>query len=327
MALELIIGPAHAGKIAALHAGYLADLEGGRPATLVVPDRAAKAAAQEALLRRAPALVGADVATFDELFERILRDTGDLRPVLRGTARRLLLRRALPGASEALATRFNRLGSALLGPDEVRAAGDDALADRYVAWWEALDAQSALDRGRMRLLAVRALADDLAAWPVGRRLHAQGFEDLSPAQEALLDRVAQRAGAVASLPYEAGRPVFAVLQSAAERLAERAGPGGITELAPGGFERETDLDRLERRLGEPDPDARGPAPAGDAIGVWEVEGERGEAEAVLLEVAHALRAGVPGERIAVVAPRGSDGRERLVRELAGAGISVAAERR
>lgn len=327
MALELIIGPAHAGKVAELHARYLADLEAGRPAVLVVPDRAAKAQAQEALLRRAPALVGADVATFDELFERILRDAGDRRPVLRGGARRLLLRRTLPGASEALATRFNRLGSALLGPDEVRAAGDAALADRYAAWWEALDGQPALDRGRMRLLAVRALSGDVAAWPAGRRLHAQGFEDLSPAQEALLDLVAQRAGAVASLPYEAGRPAFAVLQPVAERLAERAGAGAIVELAPGGFDRAVDLDRLERRLGEPDPDARGPAPIGDAVGVWEVEGERGEAEAVLLEVAGALRGGTPGDRLAVVAPRGADGRGRLVRELTDAGIAVAAERR
>jgi RecB family exonuclease len=327
VALELIIGPAHAGKVAELHARYLADLRAGRPAVLVVPDQAAKARTQADLLARAPALVGADIATFDDLFERILRDLGDARPVLRGTARRLLLRRALPTASEALATRLGRLGSALIGPDEARALGDGRLADAYAAWWAALDAQPALDRGRMRLEAVRALRGDVAAWPAGRRLFAEGFEDLSPAQEALLDVIAQRAGAVASLPYEAGRPAFAVLQPAVERLAERAGQGGITELGPGDVGCAEALVRLERRLGEPDPDARGPAPAGDAIGVWAVEGERGEAEAVLLEVAAALRAGTSGDRIAVVAPRGADGRERLVRELRDAGIAVAAPRR
>jgi len=327
VALELIIGPAHAGKVAELHARYLADLAAGRPAVLVVPDQAAKARTQAELLARAPALVGADVATFDDLFERVLRDLGDIRPVLRGTARRLLLRRALPTASEALATRLGRLGSSLIGPEEARELGDERLAEAYAAWWAALDAQPALDRGRMRLEAVWALRGDVAAWPAGRRLLAEGFEDLSAAQEALLDVVAQRAGAVASLPYEAGRPAFAVLQPAVERLAELAGSAGISELRPGGFGRADDLERLERRLGEPDPDARGPAPEGDAIAVWEVEGERGEAEAVLVEVARALRAGTPGERIAVVAPRGADGRERLVRELRDAGIAVAAPRR
>ena len=327
MALELIIGPAHAGKVAELHARYLADLAAGRPAVLVVPDQAARARTQAELLAHAPALVGADVTTFDDLFERILRDLGDTRPVLRGTARRLLLRRALPTASEALATRLNRLGSALIGPAEARSLGDERLAGAYAAWWEALDAQPALDRGRMRLEAVRALQRDVAAWPAGMRLFAEGFEDLSAAQEALLDLVAQRAGAVASLPYEAGRPAFAVLQPAVERLAERAGTAGITELGPGDFGRAEALVRLERRLGEPDPDARGPAPQGGAIAAWEVEGERGEAEAVLLEVVGALRAGTPGDRIAVVAPRGADGRERLVRELRDAGIAVSAARR
>ncbi|MFM7694240.1 MAG: hypothetical protein ACKO7U_08075, partial [Actinomycetota bacterium] len=200
MALELIIGPAHAGKVAELHARYLADLAAGRPAVLVVPDQAAKARTQAELLARAPALVGADVATFDDLFERVLRDLGDTRPVLRGTARRLLLRRALPTASEALATRLGRLGSSLIGPEEARELGDERLAEAYAAWWAVLDAQPALDRGRMRLEAVRALRGDVAAWPAGRRLFAEGFEDLSAAQEALLDVVAQRAGAVASLP-------------------------------------------------------------------------------------------------------------------------------
>ena len=103
MALALILGPAHAGKIADLYARYLAELAAGRSASLVVPSSDVKRQTQRELLERAPAIVGADVVDFDELFERILRLTGDRRPVLRGGARQILLRRVLPEAPESIA--------------------------------------------------------------------------------------------------------------------------------------------------------------------------------------------------------------------------------
>jgi hypothetical protein len=324
VALELIIGPAHAGKIDELYRRYLVELAAGRQAPLVVPDRAAQWVTERELLLRAPSVIGADVVTFDTLFERVLKRTQDTRPLLRSAARRALLRRALPEGSEALGMRLDRLGSGLLAPSAVRAAGDEVLADRYDAWWQALDRVGAVDRGRMRLDAVAALRDDVAAWPDGMRLFAQGFDDLSAAQEALLDVVAQRAGVVVSLPYEAGRPPFAVLTPVVARLAERAGGNGIVELSPGAFDRHPDLALLERRLGEPAPDSRASAPSGDGIAVGEVEGERGEAEVVVHEIAEALRAGTHGSRIAVVAPHGADGRARLLRQLREAGIAVVA---
>ncbi len=322
MALELIIGPAHAGKIAELYRRHLDVVASGAPAVLVVPDRAARIGTERELLARAPAILGADVVTFDALFERIVRAAGDDRPVLRGAARRLLLRRALDGAPDALAGRLDRLGSALLDPAAVRDGGDAALADAYAAWWAALDAAGALDPGRVRIAAVAALRREVGAWPAGCALLAQGFDDLSPAQEQLLHLVAQRARAVASLPYEAGRPAFAVLRGVVERLAERAGPGGILELAPLDEGRAGGLVALERRLGERDPDRAAPAPAGDAVAMGEAEGSRGEAELVLDEVLGALRAGVRGSRIAIIAPHGADGRERLVDRLRAAGIAV-----
>ena len=94
MALELIIGPAHAGKIAALYERYLAELAAGRTAALVVPDQTAKVVTERELLARATGVVGADVVTFDTLFERIARATGDRRTVVHGAARQVLLRRA-----------------------------------------------------------------------------------------------------------------------------------------------------------------------------------------------------------------------------------------
>ena len=98
MALELIIGPAHAGKIAALYERYLAELAGGRPAVLVVPDRATKAATEAELLARSSGVLGADVMTFDTLFARILADAGDARVLIAEPARQLLLHREASGS-------------------------------------------------------------------------------------------------------------------------------------------------------------------------------------------------------------------------------------
>ena len=155
------------------------------------------------LLARATGVVGADVVTFDTLFERIARATGDRRTVVHGAARQVLLRRVLPDAPATLTARFDRLGSALLGPDDVRTAGDASLADSYATWWAALDAQQLVDRARLRIEVVAALRRDVAAWPAGEVLFAQGFDDLSLAQETLLTLIGQRARAVVSLPYEA----------------------------------------------------------------------------------------------------------------------------
>ncbi len=325
MALELITGPAHAGKIAELYARYLDELAAGRRAALVVPGSEAKRQVQDDLLARAPAIIGAQVLDFDELFERILADTGDSRRVLRGGARRILLRRALPDAPESLPNRLQQLGSALLGPAEVRSAGDDRLADLYERWWAALDAAGAVDRGRMRIEVVRALRDDVAAWPAGEALFAQGFDDLSPAQERLLQLIGERSRVVLSLAYEAGRPPFAVLTDAVARFAEQAGPAGLRDLPALAEGRHADLIALERRFGEPDPDARCAASVTGGVVLGEVEGERGEAELVLAEVLRSLRDGIPGSAIAVLAPYGAAGRERLVRQLREARIEVDAD--
>ncbi len=328
MALALILGPAHAGKIADLYARYLAELTAGRSAALVVPSSDVKRQTQRELLERAPAIIGADVIDFDELFERILRLTGDRRPVLRGGARQILVRRVLPEAPESIGMRLQRLGSALLDPAGVRAAGDPVLAEQYARWWAALDEEQVIDRGRMRIAVIEALRTDVAAWPSGEALFAQGFDDLSPAQEELLRLIAQRAEVVLSLTYEAGRAPFQVLTPVVGRLAELAGSDGLLELPAAAFARQPDLIALERRFGESTPDARCAASTTGGVALFEAEGERGEAELVTREVAEALRGGTPGHRIAVIAPRGAADRLRLVRQLREAGLEVdAAEER
>jgi hypothetical protein len=325
VALELILGPAHAGKIAELYGRYLDALDAGREAVLVVPDEATRRTTEQELLRRRPALIGADAVTFDRLFERTLRRVGDGRSLLVGPARTVVLRRLFGGAAEDLGARFDRLGSALLDPTAVAEAGEAELAAQYTRWWEELGALGVVDRGRLRLDACAALTRDVAAWPAGAALFAQGFDDLSPAQEHLVVTIGQRAQAVLSLPYEAGRPVFAALAPAVARLIEAGGSAAITDLPARDQGRSAGLVALERRLAEPDPDARADDPDGRDQTIVDAEGERAEAEAVAAAIAAALRAGTPGGRIAIVAPHGARGRGRLLRQLRETGIPVAAD--
>lgn len=322
MALELILGPAHAGKIAELYARYLGALEEGRTALLVVPDSSTRRTTVRELLGRRPAVVGLDVLTFDDLALRTLERIGASRPLLLGQARTVLLRRHFGADADRLAVRLDRLGSALLDPAAVEAAGDTDLAARYREWWAELDRLGQFDRGRLRIEADRALRAEVGAWPAGGELFAQGFDDLSPAQEGFVTVVAQRARAVLSLPYEAGRPIFTALAPAVARLAEQAGGDGILELPVRDQGRAPGLVALERRLAEPDPDIRAADPAGADCAVVEVEGERAEAQAVTAMVATALREGYDANRIAIVAPHGARDRALLAQMLTALDIDV-----
>ncbi len=339
MPLDLIVGPANAGKVAELYRRYRACLEDEGEAILVVPTSAAVRRAEAELLSRG-VLVGGLVVTFDAVFERVLRLAGHERTLLGSARRRLELSRLaasvpLPtiGASaagarfaEALGGLFDRLGSALVGPDRFAAAarGDEAsvdLAGLYSAWWERLDALAALDAPRRRAEACDLLAREVAAWD-GTRLYVQGFEDLSRAQETLVRLVADRAGATMTLPYEPGRAAFAALAGSAGRLAAGA---QIIELPPLNGARPRRLEALERHLFE----AIEAPPAesdDDSLTLLEAAGARAEADLVLAEVCAALRSGVPAERIAIVTPRDPGGWPEILSALDRAAVPYAAER-
>ena len=246
VALELLVGPANAGKVAELYRRHRASLEAGTPALLVVPTLPALWRAERELLDRG-ALLGGLVVTFDGVVERVVRLAGADRAALPSARRRLELARLAAGTQldtiavsaagarfpDALGRLFDRLGSALVDPAAFAsaAAGDAAGTDLgrlYAAWWARLDELAAWDAPRRRIEACRLLAREVTAWD-GAVLHVQGFEDLTHAQETLVRLVADRAGAVVTLPYEPGRPAFAALSGSAGRLAEGA---AITELPP-----------------------------------------------------------------------------------------------
>ncbi|MCS7007119.1 MAG: hypothetical protein NZL88_06155, partial [Gaiellaceae bacterium] len=72
MSLSLVVGPAHAGKIAHLLERYLEELD--RDPWLVVPNRVEVERVERDLLRRRGALLSGRIGTFDDLFRHLAED-------------------------------------------------------------------------------------------------------------------------------------------------------------------------------------------------------------------------------------------------------------
>src|SRR5688500_6359899 len=116
MGLGLVLGPAKAGQIARVLAGYLAALE--RDPALIVPNRADVERAERALLPRVGALLAGSFPTFDDLFREIAAGAADARPVAGEPERMLVARGALartPLAGLDRSARFAGFADALLG--------------------------------------------------------------------------------------------------------------------------------------------------------------------------------------------------------------------
>ncbi|HEX2428478.1 MAG TPA: hypothetical protein VHI53_11140, partial [Gaiellaceae bacterium] len=94
MGLSLVVGPAHAGKVALLLERYASVLERGP--WLVVPNRTEVDRVERDLLRRRPALLSGTIGTFDDVFRRIANDGRlDGVPEASETQRSLVVRRAV----------------------------------------------------------------------------------------------------------------------------------------------------------------------------------------------------------------------------------------
>ena len=97
MGLNLITGPANAGKVRLLLRRYLEALS--LEPYLIVPNRSDVDRVERELLARRPALLGGTIGTFDDVFDRIAFDSPDARPVVSPTQRALLVRRVLSTAA------------------------------------------------------------------------------------------------------------------------------------------------------------------------------------------------------------------------------------
>jgi ATP-dependent helicase/DNAse subunit B len=305
MGLSLVVGPAHAGKVALLLERYLGALE--RDPWLVVPNRAEIERIERDLIRRRPALLAGRVGTFDDLFEDIAWGAGDRRPVASEPQRALAVRRAVAGAelahlgpaattagfADSLLAALGEIESALLEPQSL----DGELASLAQAYRDELARLGLRDRDALRRTAVERLRSRLDAW-AGEPVFAYGFEDLTAAEWSLLEALAGRADVTVSLPYEPGRAAFVALERTVEDLSRLAG-GRIEELprpadraAPG------PLQHIERELFA-DVAAPGP-PLDGSLRFLEAAGLRGTVELIGSEILSLLRAGTAPELIGVV---------------------------
>src|SRR5436309_4604309 len=238
LGLNLITGPANAGKVALLLRRYLEVLP--QEPYLIVPNRSDVEERERDLLELQPALLGGWIGTFDDLFKRIARGAKDSRRVAAEAQRGLIVRRALAGRSlnglgrsarfggfaDALLTTVAELESGLLDPNDL----DGELASLYAAYRAELDRLDLWDRDLLRRRAAERVANELDAW-TGEPVFAYGFEDLTGAEWALLQALSGRSEVTVSIPYEPGRAAFASLRRTVDDLA-RLASGRIEELPP-----------------------------------------------------------------------------------------------
>ncbi|TML67710.1 MAG: hypothetical protein E6G14_11575 [Actinobacteria bacterium] len=333
MALRLVVGPAHAGKVALLLDRFLEQIE--RDPWLIVPNRSDVDRVERDLLARSPILFAGSIGTFDDLFDKIAAGDPAILPVAPAAVRELAVRRAVsrselgelaassvtPGFAESLLRALAEIDAALV--DQARLDGD--LARLRAAYHGELDRLGLCDRQGRRAKAVERLASELDAWRPDRPVFAYGFEDLMATEWSLLEALAGRADVTVSIPYEPGRIAFASLARTVNDLSALAS-GRIEELAPA-----TDpalpaaLRHLERSLYE-DADRDEQALDG-SVRFLEGGGTRGTLELVAEEVVSLIRGGTRPDAIGLVCDSVERWRAPLDATFAAFGIPFAVEER
>lgn len=329
--LSLVVGPAHAGKVALLLERFLEASE--RDPWLIVPTRADVDRVERELVARRGALLAGTIGTFDRLFEWLAGADGGGRRLLGDAEQALLVRRVVaagahdgalasarfPGYSDVLASTLREVEGGLVPVEEL----SEPLATLVRAYRAELGRVGAWDRGALRRRAVERLTGDLGAWN-GSPVLAYGFEDLTGAEWRLLEALAARGEVHVSLPYEPGRAVYASLARTAADLAALA-DGAVVELEPrADAYLPAPIAHLERALFT---DAPARAPLDGSIRFLEGAGERATLELVAEEALALIRAGTPAERIGVVCPSVEPIRAPVTTAFEALGVPVAVEGR
>ena len=212
--------------------------------------------------------------------------------------------------------------------DERRGAYAEDVASIYLAYARELEAIGRVDAELYAWRALDALRLAPGAWgedPV----FFYGFDDLHPLERDAVETLARVVGVpvTVSLTYEAGRAALGARAEVVEELRPLASE--VLEL-PALDEHYDDASRaalhhLERNLFEPEPSAERVDP-GRAVRLLEAGGERAEAELVAAEVLELLRAGIPGEEIAVVYRSPATAASAIERVFEQYGIAIAVDR-
>jgi ATP-dependent helicase/DNAse subunit B len=354
MPLTLVLGPANSAKAGEVLGAYASATRRGP--LLVVPT-SADADHYSRELAAAGAVLGGSVRTFAGLAAEIARRAGYVASALSGLQRERVVRRVLdaggltflsgsaasPGFNSAAVALISELERSLVTPQRfahaVRAwAGDDPerrrygddVASIYLDYAHELERLGRVDTDLYAWRALDALRAAPGCWGTSP-LFIYGFDDLTPVQRDAVETLARAVGVevTVSLTYEAGHQALRARAEAVEELRPLAArvlelPAADDHYEPGS---RAVLHQLERRLFEPrDPNAEVIDP-GAAVRLLEAGGERAETELVASEVLALLRAGIPGEEIAVVYRSPSRSVALVERVFASAGIPLAFEHR
>ena len=341
MPLKLIVGPPNSGRAGEVRERLLESLD--REPVLVVPTGDDAAWFERELCKPGEPTLGVAIRTFGWLFEDVASAMGaTLPPSLTAPQRLALVRAAVAsidlarlrrssersGFAPALDALIQELQSALVAPAELaeRAAEledgavESELAELYGAYEGLRERAGRSDRGSVARAALAALRADPAGWG-GRPVFVYGFDDLAAAQSDLLAELARSADVTVAVNY-ADRRSLAAQATLLGELTEGLGAEIAAELPfdPTYTDRAS-LRHLDQALFESDP---GTVPTDDGVVLMDCAGERGEAEAIGIEIAGLIAAGADPGDIAVTLRHPSGG-QVLAGVLAGYGIPVALE--
>ncbi len=365
MGIELITGPAHAGKARAVLDVLREHHARGRRALLVVPTRRdAERFARE--LADADLEPSTRVVRFDGLLAEAIRRAGSAEPALGALAReRLLVALAARargatraggsrpaggsgpawaggrGLTRALGTfvgelRVGRVSPARLcealaawvAEEPPARARAERLGALYADYDRALRELARSDPEQRAIGALDALRRTPARWG-GTPVALYGFDDFTPLQLDAIETLGAvvDADVAVAFAFERGRIAFAGRARTFQTLLALA--AAHRELGPRAAhyapQPRAALAHLERNLFESAPAA--PAPAQGAVRLLEGGGERAELELVAEEIAALLARGFAAEEIAVVHRAPASIAELLDEIFAARGIPHALRRR
>jgi ATP-dependent helicase/DNAse subunit B len=317
MGLRMIQGPPNSGRAGELLARLRAVLD--RDPVLVVPTGDDVAGFERELARSQATTLGASIATFAGLTREIVRTLAiELQPSLTVPERQALIRAAIgatrltrlgrsaarPGFAPALDALIAELQAALVTPSELRLLVGELpdpgheveLADLYESYVALREAAGRSDQGTSSERALERLRADPQGWG-GRPVFAYGFDDLSRAQIELL-RELSRAGEVTIAASYDDRRALAIRAGLLGTLNEEVGIDEITELPfDPAYTASAALRHLDRNLFEDSPET---VAADDGVRLLRCAGQRGEGEAIGIEIARLLASGYEPDEIAVV---------------------------
>jgi RecB family exonuclease len=344
MPLKLIHGPPNSGRAGLVRRGFTESLD--REPVLVVPNRDDVFEFERELCETG-ATLGGSVMTFEALARSIASAGGApahfeltkaqrLRAIAvaiserRGGLGPLRRSAARAGFAPAFERLLGELEEAGLDPGALGPQAGAPPASPYLSDLGGLAAAYAELRDRFGRSGAQGAAREAAAllrsspglWRE-RPVFLYGFDDLTRTQLALLDELANLAEVTIALTHEEGRAALAARATLLPLLRGRFAIAAETASRPDPANTPNGLlFHLERGFGAPDPERRSP---GEGLTILRSAGERGEAEAIAVEVAKLLARGADPARVAIVVRDPARRGPPIAATLESCGIAAALE--